>query len=305
MFPGSMTRRFFLSLPGMVPLAAIVGARSHEQHFGYDHVLGTSLDLVVWAGTPAAAESAAEAVLGEIERLTLILNTRDPMSDISRLGTTDDAMARPELAEVLALYEQWTTRTAGILSIRPRGPGTPRNVDALGKAYIIDRAARAASIAHPRIERVLLNIGGDIVVRGRACDVAIADPSAPQDNGNPLTWIRLDNAAVATSGVYARGTHLIDARTGRPVGAAASATVIAPDAVTANALATALCVADADEGLRLVAAYAWRGSPSHRAQRRGRTERGIFPSRAVTAAARGDARGLAGGVRTDHFAHAD
>jgi len=62
----------------------------------------------------------------------------------------------------------------------------------------------------------------------------------------------MSNEAVATSGVYARGPHLLDARTGRKPPAPASATVIARDAVTANALATTLCIVDAATGLNLV-----------------------------------------------------
>src|SRR5262249_39758492 len=45
-------------------------------------------------------------------------------------------------------------------------------------------------------------------------------------------------------------------RTGRPADNIAGATVIAPDNVTANALATTLCVLTPEEGLKLVASVA-------------------------------------------------
>jgi len=241
-----------LTLPAIAPLAAFRSVLSHEHHFAYDHVIGTSLDLVVWTSDDATAERAESAVLAEIDRLASILNTRDPESEISRLNESGGRVESLEMAEVLSRYDYWTERTAGILSIRPRGPRTPRNVDALGKAYIIDRAASAASAAAPGIDGVLLNIGGDIVVRGRSCDIAITDPEAPDDNGDPITRIRLENAAIATSGTYARGAHLFDARTGQRAAWASSATVVARDAVTANALATTLCLMGADEGLQLV-----------------------------------------------------
>ena len=48
--------------------------------------------------------------------------------------------------------------------------------------------------------------------------------------------------AVATSGTYERGAHLIDPRSGRHLARAASATVCGPDLGTADALATALAV---------------------------------------------------------------
>jgi len=157
-----------------------------------------------------------------------------------------------DLDRVLSAYSYWETRTSGLLSIRPAGPDTPRNVDALGKAYILDQAVQAARAAAPDLDGILLNIGGDIMIWGRFCEIAIANPHAPYDNAAPLTRIVLTNAAIATSGTYARGSHLLDGRTGQPLKSAASATVVAPDAVTANALATMLCLAGEDEGMRLV-----------------------------------------------------
>jgi thiamine biosynthesis lipoprotein ApbE len=122
------------------------------------------------------AERAESAVLGEVHRLTSILNTRDPGSEISRLKESDSPVRSRELADVLSAYDYWTERTGDIVSVRHRGMDTPRNVDALGKAYIIERAALAATTAAPGIDGVLLNIGGDIVARGRPCDIALADP---------------------------------------------------------------------------------------------------------------------------------
>src|SRR5262249_10138984 len=132
------------------------------------------------------------------------------------------------------------------------GTGTPRDVDALGKAYIIDRASNVAKKTWPSIDALLLNIGGDIVTWGRPREIAIAGPDTWYDNAGPIATIALQNAAVATSGVYARGAHLIDARSRRLLRTTTAATVVASDAVTANALATTLCLTTADEGLQLV-----------------------------------------------------
>jgi len=254
-----ISRRSFLWLPALTPLlqwkspGSWLNASLHR--FAYDHVLGTSMDIEVWSSR-STAEQAHDAVLSEIERLTSILNTRDPNSEIRKL---DDAIhpsqesgLSPELCEIFSIYRHWNSRTNGALSIRPNGPTSPINIDALGKAFIIDRAAAAAMAAAPDIRGLLLNIGGDIVIKGQACDIGLANPRASQDNAEPLTWIRLQNAAVASSGFYARGAHLVDARTGLPSIKAAGSSVIAHDAVTANALATTLCVTDDSEGLRIV-----------------------------------------------------
>lgn len=248
-----LTRRTFLLLPALVPAAGFGRSRDHGTglyHFTFEHVLGTSFDLDLWADSPTMADAAAASVFEEVDRLTDVLSTRDPRSEISRLERDPELRPSPDLAAVLAAYDTWTVRTGGALSIRPHGPGTPRNVDALGKAYILDRAGAVAADSRG-IAGVLLNIGGDIVLRGRTCDIAVIDPAAWQDNAAPLTWVRLHDQAIATSGVYARGAHLIDARSGTAVESVSGASVIARTAVDANALATTLCVVKASEGMSL------------------------------------------------------
>ncbi len=59
-------------------------------------------------------------------------------------------------------------------------------------------------------------------------------------------------AAVATSGPYERGAHLIDPATGQPASCAASATVTGPSLALADALATGVAVGG-DEALAVVA----------------------------------------------------
>jgi len=249
-----MDRRSFLKLPALLPLAAFGSALHSEEHqFQYEGIIGTSLDLVVWAPHSHAAEGVCQTVLEEIDRLASILNTRDPTSELSILERSK-GVSNPsrELREVFAAYDHWERRTGGVFSIRPGGPNTPRSVDALGKAYIIDHAAKAARNAWPSIDALLLNIGGDIVVWGRPCEISIADPGAWYDNARPVATIDLQNAAVASSGTYARGAHLMDARSGQSPENSVAATVVAPDAVTANALATTLCLTNASYGLHLV-----------------------------------------------------
>jgi FAD:protein FMN transferase len=117
----------------------------------------------------------------------------------------------------------------------------------------------------PEVRGFLLDIGGDMVAWGESSTgpgwpIGIANPTASAENAPPLARLRLSNAAVATSGPYQRFTtignkqysHIFDPRTGQPAEGIASSTVIAPDSVTANALATALCVLTPEEGLRLI-----------------------------------------------------
>src|SRR5262245_27796116 len=173
----NMNRRAFLKLPALLPFVRLDSAfPSAEHHFQYECILGTSLDLAVWTEHSRVADGACQTVLEEIDRLARILNTRDPASEISLLENS--SLARKpsrELTDVLNAYDYWERRTGGVFSIRPAGPNTPRNVDALGKAYILDQVARTAREAWPSLDALLLNIGGDIVVWGRSCEIGIAD----------------------------------------------------------------------------------------------------------------------------------
>lgn len=144
----------------------------------------------------------------------------------------------------------------------------PLNLNSIAKGYIIQKAADAVRARVPTLQGLLLNLGGDMASWGRddaehlGFVVGIQDPRQPQDNAEPISRVRLEERSIATSGGYERYytiqgrrySHLFDPRTGRPAEGAASATVIARDSTTANALATTLCVLTPAEGLRLVAA---------------------------------------------------
>src|SRR5215831_1682357 len=173
----SVTRRSFLRLPlvlGFLPSVALDTDAAHT--FSHDHLIGTSVDLFVWSRDAHTANRAHQAVLDVIHRLTTVLDTRDPQSEISRLEHDPAIDVAEDLRHLLASYDEWQQRTSGAIAIRPRGPGTPRDVDALGKAYIIDRALAAARNAAPEMTGALLNIGGDILAWGRPADVGILNP---------------------------------------------------------------------------------------------------------------------------------
>ena len=125
----------------------------------------------------------------------------------------------------------------------------------------MDQAANRA-LAVPGVASVVLNIGGDLVVRGdRTESVALANPRADAENEKPLAQLAVQNRAVATSGDYRRGvlvegawqSHIVDPRTGNPARAVISATVVHPDASTAGALATAFNVLPPADSAQLAA----------------------------------------------------
>lgn len=153
------------------------------------------------------------------------------------------------------------------------------NIDSLGKGFIVSRAA-AAGKASSGVRGLLLNIGGDITAVGTSSRtgieewrVGVADPAHSADNAAPLVTVKLAGYSIATSGSYERGytvggtrlSHILDPRNGYPIDSpdapggkknplVASATVIAKDNPTANALATSLCVLSPTEGMALISA---------------------------------------------------
>lgn len=101
----------------------------------------------------------------------------------------------------------------------------PLVLSSFTKSYILDRAARAA-LATDGVSGVVVNIGGDLVVRGDWTEaVAVANPANGAENSEPLSRLAVRDRAVATSG-YRRGveidgrhySHIIDPPTGRPAG---------------------------------------------------------------------------------------
>jgi thiamine biosynthesis lipoprotein ApbE len=137
----------------------------------------------------------------------------------------------------------------------------PLDLNAIAKGTIIRKAADAVRVKVPSLRGLLLNLGGDMLAWGEYT-VGVQDPFRPEENSSPVAILRIKNQAVATSGGYQRFvtiggkrySHILDPRTGRPADGVASATVVAPDNMTANALATTLCVLAPEDGLRLVAA---------------------------------------------------
>ena len=143
----------------------------------------------------------------------------------------------------------------------------PLNLNSVAKGFIIGRAMAAAREKAPTLRGLLINLGGDMAAWGvdedgqRDWRIGVQDPAAPHDNGPVLAQVKLRDRAIATSGGYERfyliqgkrHSHLFDPRTGRSAESIAGATVIAADNVTANALATTLCILPPEEGLRLIA----------------------------------------------------
>lgn len=160
-----------------------------------------------------------------------------------------------EICDALALVGAGRI-AASQRAIRLDRQGMGITLDGIAKGYIVDAMARV--LARAGVRDVLINAGGDIRSagtreHGRPWTVGVWDPDCP---GVFPDVIHLTNAAVATSGTYERGDHIVDGATGRSPNHHMGVSVLAPTAMAADALATAVFVLDAARGLALVESLA-------------------------------------------------
>jgi FAD:protein FMN transferase len=189
-------------------------------------------------------------------------NTFHPGVDaLSALWRSGRKPSRNELEAILEqLHAPMWTISDGLVQ---RTSSLPVNFNAFAKGWIVDRACLVAAQLEG-VQDVLLNIGGDLRHAGQAGNsgeqrVTIADPFSSIDNAPALCEVRVQNGAVAGSGNSRRGfqigsdwfSHVIDPRTGQPVQHTVAVSVIAPDAATADVLATAFCVLEVEDSLQL------------------------------------------------------
>lgn len=145
--------------------------------------------------------------------------------------------------------------------------GTALDLSAIAKGYAVDRVSWAVSSLG--IANHMVEVGGEVRAHGPGPSgtgwrLGIDRPVSDASPGQQLeAVVRLTNGALATSGNYRntyvvdgeRIVHTLDPRAGRPVASqVASATVVAPDCMTADGIATALMVLGEAEGLALVEA---------------------------------------------------
>ncbi len=132
----------------------------------------------------------------------------------------------------------------------------------IAKGYAVDEALR--TLTNAGVGAALLEAGGDVRAAGRPepdrrWRIGIRDPLRPEAL---FAVLEVEDRAVATSGLYMQKrtyqsqtvTHIINPKTGAPARHVLSATIVAPTAMAADALATATCVMEAKQARALIEA---------------------------------------------------
>lgn len=218
------------ALPGRFDLAALLRRTldaSRETDGAFDPTVNPLMRLWGFRSGAPASEPSGEAVAA--------------------------ALARVGWTNVLISAAQGGDAGASATEVSFARPGMELDLGGIAKGAAIDYAfdkLRAAGF-----ENFLLNLGGNIRVSGKPgvgraeWHVAVRDPANPSQTTGQDVVLR-SGEAVATSGSYERYveidgrrySHIIDPRTGRPVGRQGSVSVIADTAERADALSTAFFV---------------------------------------------------------------
>jgi thiamine biosynthesis lipoprotein len=179
-----------------------------------------------------------EPAFAWLREVDATFSTYRPDSDISRLdrGELTIAECRPAVDEVLTRCLALERETDGFFSVRPAGRLDPSG---LVKGWAV--AGAAHRLAAAGAANFCINAGGDLVARGRPApdrlwQVGIRHPEAHEQ---VAAVIAVEDLAVATSGDYERGAHIVDPHTGSSPTGLQSVTVIGPDLGVADAYATA------------------------------------------------------------------
>jgi thiamine biosynthesis lipoprotein len=231
-------------------------------------VWGTILYIEVASTTVdrAAIDGAIEDVKVFVHRVDELFSTYKADSVVSRLRR-DEISIEDAPAEV---QEVW----AACLDARELSEGAfdpwavKGGFDPSGyvKGWAADKCADILVAAG--CQHVQVNAAGDLTLRGGLLNesggvepwrIGVVNPENTQE---VLRVFEITDGAIATSGTYERGAHIVDPHSGLIAIGARSATVLGPDGGLTDALATALMVTG-DDGAGLfgqpeLAAYsAW------------------------------------------------
>ena len=147
-------------------------------------------------------------------------------------------------------------------TVRLLDPYAKLDVGAVAKGYIADRLRDY--LEEEGIDHAMIDLGGNIIAMGSKLDgsdynIGIQKPF--DENGTPITSVKLSDKSIVTSGVYQRYFeqdgkiyhHILDPATGYPCeNNLYSVTIITDSSLTADALSTTCFLLGYEKGMNLI-----------------------------------------------------
>jgi FAD:protein FMN transferase len=169
-------------------------------------------------------------------------------SEVSKYirGEIDEHGASKELKKIIRACRAAQKKTDGFFSAWASGTFDPSGYV---KGWAIAEAGEI--IKKSGYQTYCIGAGGDILASSdgdKIWSIGIQDPT---DKNKILNKLSISNGAVATSGNYERGAHIINPKTHKPADELLSVTITGPDIIQADVLATA-CFAMGPQSLEFM-----------------------------------------------------
>jgi thiamine biosynthesis lipoprotein len=207
--------------------------------------MGTVVSLDVRGADARLAHRATARLAAWLHDVDRRFSTYRADSEISRIdrGALPVGEASADVRSVLERCAQLRRDTGGAFDPYAAGRLDP---SALVKGWAVQRGAEI--LRREGLTDFMVNAGGDVLVRGGALPERVwrVGIQHPRDRQAIAAAVSGTDMAVATSGTYERGEHLIDPRTGAPPSGVLSVTVVGPDLALADAYSTAAFALGAD-----------------------------------------------------------
>ena len=200
-------------------------------------VMGTVATVDIRDPVPANPEQLLDEVFAWLHEVDRRFSTYRPESEISRLDRGELALdncsthVRAVMAECAGLWR----RTDGYFDAYATGRLDPSGyVKGWSVQVASERLSAAGAVNH------FVDAGGDLQTRGRPEPdqpwlIPVRHPWQPDQ----ACWMLAGtDLAVATSGTYERGAHVVNPRTGQPARDIRAVTVVGTDLALADAYAT-------------------------------------------------------------------
>jgi thiamine biosynthesis lipoprotein len=212
-----------------------------------EQIMGLPISVLARGGAAESgrAEAAVREVFAELVAIDRVFSPYREDSAVSLLarGEVGWDSVDPVVLDVADRCVAARKLTGGLFDADV--PGGTWDPSGLVKGWAVERAGE-------RLREVVdvdwcLNAGGDVLVVCPSGEPFVVGIQDPRDPGRVIASVPRTGGAVATSGTAARGAHLYDPRTSRPVDTRwLSVSVTGPSLEYADILATAAFVAGDD-----------------------------------------------------------
>jgi FAD:protein FMN transferase len=205
-------------------------------------VMGTAVSLDI--REPLVDLAVVEEVFAHLRDVDARFSPYRADSEIGRLarGELDEWDCSLDVRQALAACDHLRSVTGGAFDARNHRPDGALDPSGYVKGWALEEAGWLIDAAGGR--NYWLNAGGDIVARGapgpdRPWRVGIRHPDDPD---RVAVVLSVRDRAIATSGAYERGDHIIDPLSRAAPSGLRSVTVVGPGLAFTDAYATAIYV---------------------------------------------------------------